>query len=198
MYKMIVYAFVAIIIGFAVMYYFYGNSLHLKCIVSTIDGNKYCVRDRNKDNEMEAVNLLAKVSKKCDDLVDYVYKKHPDNAFCKQLRKKFNATKIMETLPNSEFTAFSENKGEQISFCLNPEKDRDVNNLIDEHTLTFVAIHELSHVGTKSVGHEDDFWNNFNFLLGEAKSAGIHEPRDYKKTPKKYCSMQINDNPYFK
>ena len=69
--------------------------------------------------------------------------------------------------------------------------------MIDKHTLMYVAIHELSHVMTKSVGHKSDFWNNFKFLLENAKEAGIHEPVDYKKKPKKYCSMKISDNPYF-
>ena len=41
------------------------------------------------------------------------------------------------------------------------EKD----NLIDEHTLMFVSIHELSHVMTKSIGHKQEFWDNFKYLL---------------------------------
>ena len=69
--------------------------------------------------------------------------------------------------------------------------------MIDEHTLMFVAIHELSHVMTKSIGHKTEFWENFKFLLGCAKESGIHEPEDYKKKPQEYCSMNISDNPYF-
>ena len=34
----------------------------------------------------------------------------------------FNPKKVMETLPTSKFTAYSENKGEKIAFCLNKEK----------------------------------------------------------------------------
>ena len=48
-------------------------------------------------------------------------------------------------------------------------------NLIDEHTLTFVAIHELSHVMTKSIGHKQEFWDNFKFFLENAKEAKIHD-----------------------
>ena len=32
----------------------------------------------------------------------------------------------------------------------------------------FVALHELSHVMTVSVGHTQEFWENFKFLLKEA------------------------------
>ena len=167
----------------------------LKCVVSSVDGNKYCVRDRKK--VQKAADLLARVTEKCKKLVDYVYEKHTDNPLAKRLKDGFNPQSISETLPTSTYTAYSENKGEKIAFCLNPEKNGDVDSLIDEHTLTFVAIHELSHVATKSVGHKSDFWENFKFLLEQAKDAGIHDPHDYKKSPKEYCSMKIRDNPFY-
>ena len=47
--------------------------------------------------------------------------------------------KISETLPTSEFTAYSENKGEKLAFCITTTKKGS--KLIDENTLTFVAIH---------------------------------------------------------
>ena len=71
------------------------------------------------------------------------------------------------------------------------------NNLIDEHTLMFVSIHELSHIMTKSIGHKSEFWKNFKFLLENAKESGIHTPEDYKKKPQEYCGMKIHDNPYY-
>ena len=43
----------------------------------------------------------------------------------------------------------------------------------------FVAIHELSHVMTKSIGHKQEFWDNFKFLLENAKEAKIHDPQNY-------------------
>jgi hypothetical protein len=102
----------------------------------------------------------------------------------------------METLPTSEMTAYSENKGEKLAFCLNKTKN-DNTQLIDLNTLTFVAFHELSHIMTKSIGHKQDFWNNFKFLLENAKSAGIYQPVDYKKNPEAYCGMDLTDNPYY-
>jgi hypothetical protein len=114
----------------------------------------------------------------------------------KRLVEGFNPKKIMETLPTSQFTAYSENKGEKIAFCLNRKKGEN-EGLIDESTLTFVAIHELSHVMTKSIGHKSEFWQNFKFLLENAKDAGIHNPVDYKNEPKEYCGMKIHDNPYY-
>lgn len=170
------------------------DSFQLKCIVSTVDGNKYCVREREKLEE--AADLLAKMTEKCKKLVEYVGQKHPDKDNVKRLVSGFQPKKIMETLPTSEYTAYSENKGEKLAFCLNREK-QDNNHLIDENTLLFVAIHELSHIATKSIGHKTEFWDNFKFLLAEAKEAGIHEPVDYKNKPTTYCSMNIRDNPYY-
>jgi hypothetical protein len=102
----------------------------------------------------------------------------------------------METLPTSEYTAYSENKGEKIAFCLNKKREGE-DQMIDEHTLMFVAIHELSHVATKSIGHKNEFWDNFKFLLENANQSGIHIPKDYKDQPAEYCGMDIQDNPYY-
>jgi hypothetical protein len=170
------------------------DTLDLKCVVSTVDGNKYCVRDRKE--VMAAADLLAKTTEKCKKLVEYVFKKYPNKDNVLRLHEGFNPKQIMETLPTSEFTAYSENKGEKLAFCLNKTKP-DNNNLIDENTLMFVAIHELSHIATKSIGHKSEFWENFKFLLAEAKIAGVHQPVDYKEKPQEYCGMKINDNPYY-
>ena len=109
--------------------------------------------------------------------------------------QKFNPTKISETLPTSEYTAYSENKGEKLAFCL--DKRKNGTTLIDINTLTFVAIHELAHIMTKTEGHKQEFWENFKFLLEQAKAANIYQPVDYKKNNEPYCGMDITDNPYY-
>ena len=191
-----VYALVLFVVGLCLWYYYQNSdAIQLKCVVSTVDGNQYCVRERAQ--LQEAADLLAKVTTKCKSLVSYMSEKHPDDDRTQRLVSNFNPKKIMETLPTSSYTAYSENKGEKIAFCLSPKKKNGEDRLIDEHTLTFVAIHELSHVATKSVGHKTEFWENFKFLLENAKEANIHQPRDYSKEPKEYCSMDIRDNPYY-
>jgi hypothetical protein len=182
-----------VIIACAYIYY-KREGFELKCIVSNVDGNKYCVRDREK--VQEAADLLATVTDKCHQLVKYLESKYPDKENVQRLVKGFNPKTIMETLPTSGYTAYSENKGEKVAFCLNKRKDES-DKLIDEHTLTFVAIHELSHIATKSIGHKSEFWENFKFLLENAKDAGIHNPKDYKSSPTPYCGMTIHDNPFY-
>ena len=36
---------------------------------------------------------------------------------CRSFGKKINPNKIVEILPNSEYTAYSENKGKKLAFC---------------------------------------------------------------------------------
>jgi len=188
--------YVMIIFILIISYKLYIDSdyFQLKCIVSTVDGDKYCVRERK--NLQEASNLLANITVKMKKLVEFVDVKYPDKPNIRRLVKKFNPNKIMETLPTSEYTAYSENKGKKLAFCLNKEKHNN-NNLIDENTLMFVAIHEMSHIATESIGHNKEFWDNFKFLLQEAKEAGIYKIVDYSAHNEEYCGMTITDNPYF-
>ena len=187
------YILVSFVLLFCLRIYYESDAFNLKCIIASADGNKYCVREREK---LElAANLLAQVTQKMKDMVAYMKSKHPDDPRTKRLVSGFNPKKISETLPTSELTAYSENKGEKIAFCLNTTKEG--NKLIDINTLTFVALHELSHIMTESIGHKQDFWENFKFLLENAKEANIYIPVDYKKSPQSYCGMEINDNPYF-
>lgn len=183
------------ILTFAVIYNFYYNSetFNLKCIISSVDGNKYCVRERNKLDKV--ADMLARVTQNLKKLVKYMAKKYPERENVVRMKNNFNPKKIMETLPTSEYTAYTENKGEKMAFCVTRRKNGT--KLIDENTLTFVAIHELAHVMTKTHNHKDEFWHNFKFLLVNAKDIGIYTPEDYKKTPKEYCGMEITDNPYY-
>ena len=187
------YIFVGFIFILCLKIYYDSDAFNLKCIIASKDGNIYCVREREK---LElAANLLATVTEKCKKMVNYLKQKFPDDERVKRLSEGFNPQKVSETLPTSELTAYSENKGEKIAFCLNTTKNGD--KLIDINTLTFVALHELSHIMTQSVGHKQEFWENFKFVLENAKEANIYQPIDYKKNPKEYCGMTINDNPYY-
>jgi len=189
----ITYILILMIIVIIIKLYIDADFFQLKCIVSSVDGNKYCVRERKKLKQ--SADLLASVSVKMKSIVNYMYKTYPNKENVQRLKEGFNPKKICETLPTSEFTAYSENKGEKLAFCLNRRKNGT--RLIDENTLTFVALHELSHIMSATVGHNDEFWGNFKFLLENAIKQGIYKPVDYKKNPQPYCGMDITDNPYY-
>ena len=187
--------YVLIFIGLVSCMYVYHTSEYkqLKCIISDVDGNKYCVRERLKLNM--AADRLASVNMRMKKLVNHCNKNKRGQENVDRLVKGYNPQKIYETLPTSQYTAYSENKGEKLAFCLDTEKQEG--KLIDMNTLTFVALHELAHIATLSVGHTEEFWDNFKFLLGEAKDIGIYNPINYKTNPVRYCGMTIDDNPYY-
>jgi hypothetical protein len=182
-----------IVLFYCLRIYYFSENFQLKCVISSVDGKKYCVRDRVMLKE--AVNLLAEAVERMKRLVNYVSKEYPNDEDVIRLKNNFNPSKISETLPTSELTAYSENKGEKMAFCLN--KTKNTGTLIDINTLTFVGIHELAHTMTKSIGHKQEFWKNFKFLLENAVKIGIYKPVDYKKENQSYCGMTITDNPYY-
>ena len=179
--------------GIALKMYFESDAFNLKCIVSDVDGNKYCVRERAK--LQLAADLLANTTQKLRKLVAYLGKTFPGRANCKRLVDNFDPQTVKEILPTSEYTAYSENKGEKLAFCTTTTKKGD--KLIDPNTLMYVAIHELAHIATKSIGHTQEFWQNFKFLLQNAVKIKIYNPVNYKKKNKNYCGMKITDNPLF-
>jgi len=162
-----------------------------------VDGLTYCVRDRK--NKEESANLLAEVNQRCKSIVKHLQEKHSTDERVIRLVNGFNPRKINEILPTSKLTAYSENKGEKLAFCLNSKESpsKTEYKLIDIETLTFVAFHELTHIMCKSYGHTDEFWANFKFVLENAKMAGLYHSNDYKKNPTEYCGMTISDNPLY-
>lgn len=189
----LVAAVVGIVLSIAAyIAYQYRDHFELKCILSSVDGNRYCVRDTRR--QQESADLLAQCTARMQKLVDHVAAAYPDNAAVKRLVNGFNAERITETLPNSEYVAYSENKS-KMAFCLTEQKNGA--HMIDLNTLMFVAIHELAHIASKSIGHKQEFWDNFKFLLVEAEQIGVYRPENYKEQPREFCGMKINDSPYF-
>ena len=187
------YILIVFVLFICIKIYTDSDTFNLRCVISDVDGNKYCVRDRVLLDE--AADRLARTVTKCKTLIAFMKKKHPDNDITKRLVDGFDPKEVYETLPTSQHTAYSENKGEKLAFCLNSGDTSE--KLIDDNTLTFVALHELSHIGTAEVGHTPTYWQNFKFVLENAVEAGIYNPVDYKKKPKGYCGMTITDNPYY-
>ena len=99
----------------------------------------------------------------------------------------------MESTPDSKYTSYSVNKGEQIVYCLRSRDSEE--RLVDLNTILFVALHELSHVMTISVGHTPEFWDNFRFLLANAIHWNMYTAVNFRKTPKAYCGTHITDSP---
>ena len=59
----------------------------------------------------------------------------------------------------------------------------------------FVALHEMGHICTKSIGHTDEFWTNFKWLLQKSIEIKIYKKQDFRKDPQEYCGTTITDSP---
>ena len=117
-----------IILVVVISYRMYKNSdtFQLKCIVSDVDGRKYCVREREKLDA--AADRLAEVNQKLVKLVKYCTQNNPNDERCQRLQKKFNPKKVVETLPTSEYLL--RKKGEKLAFCLDKKKNSTDNLMI--------------------------------------------------------------------
>lgn len=165
-------------------------------VKSSVDGQMYRVRDM--PDKQQAADLMAKVRLKMNKLKLHLETTFPDKPQVKQLVKNFEAQagRFSEATPDAEFTSYSVNKGESIHFCLRQREAAD-ESLVAEDIITFVAIHEMGHIITKTVGHGPDFWNNFAWLLQEAEHIGIYQHKDFRAHPVSYCGMKITDQPTY-
>ena len=172
-----------------------GNTLSkLKCVKKTRT-KMYCVRDREYKRFFEAVELLDLLNKKIIKLISVLKKKHPKDNRVLRLKERYNPTLLKEVLPSSEHIAYVRDKGDEYAMCL--QMERLESKFVDINTLAFVALHEISHIASVSVGHNAEFSKNFKFILENAVIARIYLPIDYRINPVRYCGMTITHNPYF-
>jgi hypothetical protein len=159
---------------------------------SNVDGKNYYVQKKFNDHQ-EACDLLAAIKLKLDTLIVHLEKNFPNDVRTKRILEKFDTSNLIENDSNNKFTSYTQNKGEKMYFCL-----RTRNKTAQLHSLNlmvFVAIHELAHVCSVSVGHSDpEFWDNFAFLLKEAVSIKVWKYKDFQKYPTKYCGMTITNS----
>ena len=160
-------------------------------ISSRLDGRKYLVR--NLDDSEKAADLLATLRKRLKKLVKNIKKDNVDHIGIDRLTIKFKANNLTESTPDSKYTSYSVNKGQKTVFCIR-ERDEQ-NRLVDLNTITFVALHELAHVMTVSIGHKKEFWDNFRFLLKYAIDNGFYQYQAFHLEPVKYCNTMISDTP---
>ena len=173
--------------------YIYFDSYYTDLVKETseIDGKSYLVR--NLPDKKEAANLIAKTKEKLIKLADYLENKFPDDPRTERIVVNFKPDRIMESTPDSKYTSYSVNKGEKVVLCLRSRNSKE--ELVDENILMFVALHEMGHICTKSIGHTEEFWTNFKWLLQKSIEIKIYKKQDFRKEPKEYCGTTITDSP---
>jgi hypothetical protein len=151
------------------------------------------------DNTTEAANTLATLNATNLELIKYMKQKYKTSPYLKhvnRLESKYNPDVLGEHLPiGKNNTSYVVSKGKKIRFCLRPMTNRE--EIHDINILTFVSLHEISHIMNETIGHEIDFWSVFKFMLTNAVEAGLYTAVNYSLTPVLYCNLTVDYNPLF-
>ena len=175
-------------------------------IISEYDGNSYEVLNIY-GGKKKAAGKLGMLNLYILSLIKFMKQKYivekqgtvENQNFTRRLLIRYNPDAIAENFVKSGEiinTSFVQNKGEEIRFCLR-EKESGESNIHNNDILQFVALHELTHIGSLEYGHDDIFWKEFKFILINAEEARIYKPFDYGVNNQNYCGLAITYNPYF-
>lgn len=159
------------------------------------DGREYDMQ--NLPDKENAVKLMAEIRGNLTKLYEH-YKDTPGMEYDPPVGRflaRFNPDVFVENEMSSPDTSYSENKGQKIVVCLRDKTAPPKYPLVDKNTVMFVMLHEMAHIMTQTVGHTQEFWNNFKRILGDAIKIGIYHPVNYAQSPARYCGMHISDSP---
>lgn len=152
----------------------------------------FCYKAQDDDMSKKVMSQLK------DFYLDIIAVLPPDDERTKTLKRRFkiNNDVLFEVDPNNNenLTSYTLNKGAGMGLCLR-QRGADT-PVVDLEVIKFVFAHELSHVFTKSYDHTPEFWDNFKWLLSHLYNTQLLELIDFKATPKKYCGLTIDSNPY--
>jgi predicted metal-dependent hydrolase len=203
--------YIIVIIIIIIVFFFKNdieNFISRETICNKVDDRCYPVVKEYED-KIEASEALGHLNMFCIKLLKHMRKKYLWDKTGNQkyaylvenLLINFNSDNIIENNPSSTVnTSYVEDKGKVFAVCLR-EKKTGNNGLIskvNKSLLEFVMMHEMAHLASYAIGHEDiEFWCNFKILLRNAEEIGIHKPVDYQRTPADYCGLHVDYNPYF-
>ena len=171
------------------------NKRKLVLMESSNSGHKFLVH--NDKFKKQSANLLSEIITRMYKLRNHLVKNigdHPNFTDSINLLEKNldnSRTNIYENSPDSDYTSYSVNKGEEVVFCLKSKKSGDLHEI---NLLMYVAIHEMAHVGCHEIGHTDLFKRIFEFYTKESIKIGIYSYEDYDNNPVEYCGMVLSSN----
>jgi hypothetical protein len=171
---------------------------------SSVDGQEYRVHEGHLGSQ-EAANKLAQLNARVISLLRYLrakYVRGPDGGrfparlnAVERLLARYNQDNLAENSPRdpSGDTAYSTNKGAIVAICLRNKAAPD--ELHDIGLLTFVTIHEMTHIAIDATEHPPEFWRTFRFLLEAAEDAHIFTSPRYADHPVNYCGIVVDFSP---
>lgn len=144
-------------------------------------------------NMEEAANLMAHLKQNMSTLVEHLNQYHDDHHGVKNLNKRLYLDNMMEAPHEDDSTSYTINKGEEMHICMREKNKNKV--LHDVNTMMFVILHEMAHIMSDSIGHNNEFRENFIFLLKNAAQIDLYKKINYQKEPQSYCGLKINTTP---
>lgn len=160
-------------------------------VESNINFKTYPVQEL--PNNQIAADKLAKIELFISDFLSHLNNNYPDDERTIRLNKRLDRLNIQESEIDDNTTSYTVNKGEIISVCV---RNKDNDTFHEYQLLLFVIIHELAHVASTSFGHNDEFNENFIWLLNEATNVG-YQPQNYNENPVRYCGLDVKNNPLY-
>lgn len=188
----------SIFICYLLYNYVYDGTIYIK---SGIDGKSYKVR-RGFDMQKKADNL-AIINLKLNYLVQTLKNdtRYNNQSNVKRLINNWGDGIDIKEIGNFETDAAYVINKKNMSFCL---RTSPIGGKLEElNKLTYVAIHEISHIMSEEIGHGDEFTDNMKFLLDYSKTLN---PSDSRITPfyidisttndhTAFCSVEIGNSP---
>lgn len=168
------------------------DTYSLVYIKSEMDGDFHLVR--NMEGKEKAADMISQIKQRIKTLLKHLKSKYPDKESIERLVDNFNPDAIKETDITDSGTSYSINKGSEMSLCIRDKNDKDY-KIHELNLIMFVVLHELAHIMSKSYGHNEEFGDNFVFLLEEANQAGVYSNEDYSSSNRDYCGIKITSNP---
>ena len=181
--------FILFLMTVIILMFIQSHYNEVEYVKSRVDGRLYLVRKLPKSQE--ASDFLAEINIKLTTLVRHMMAKYSDtNKEVNQLYQNYNPNSLSEGSYESGYTSYTVNKGEKIVLCIR-QKDT---SFVDKNTVMYVAIHELAHVMTTTLQHDENFWRNFKLLLKEAVDLNIYTKVDFNNKPQDYCGIKITSS----
>ena len=160
-------------------------------LVKTTGSNNKTYYTRKNQADI-AVEQLVKIDDFLLKLNKLLVEEHPEHIL---IQKKLKKPITLKELPdNSKHIAYTVNKN-NMYICLRDKSGKFENQY---NRVYFVVMHELAHIITKSVGHTEEYWDNYRLILKTAIDNGLYEYKNYYEEPVEFCNKKINSTPYVK
>ena len=178
---------IVLIILCCIIYFFFFHSNHKK--VQASNGKYYYVLKGFEKDEKEAAEILAKQEILVEKLIAAL---PPDKQYTKLIKKNWNPSRIQEATPYNQLglTSYIENK-RNANLCLRDKRTGELH--ADHNLMNLVLIHELSHCGTKSYGHNPEFKQVLTEVMAIAEGMNLVRNEDFSGSNSKcFCGMLID------